>query len=445
MSSASRLAGVTRMLSMTPARHSAIRPKPTNIPPKMPSCTSMPGHEHLPRVAAEQPGHRLQQRAEQHQVEDRLGQPDDHPGRVAQREPHGAGEDDPGVAQHRSDRSCRTPGACDARWEPRVVVIIDLSGRGLVAQRPPGQGQEDVVEGRPVHLDPGQRDVLGIELAEQAGSTALPSGTHSRTTRPSACTRSGPPAGAGRALTASATALAAAVWPASARVTATLSPETECLSSSGVPVATSDAVVDHHDPVAERVRLVQVVRGQEDRGAEVVAQAAHVLPEVGPRLRVEPAWSARRGRRARAGGSGPSRCPAVAAARRRGSWSGGSQTPSRSSWPEQVGAPGAGLGRRAGRRAGRGRPAPRRPGPRGSVEPDWATYPIRRRTPTGSRAQVAAGDGRRAGGRLEQGGEHPQRRGLAGAVRAEEADDLALGHLEVDALHGVDAWPERVR
>ena len=41
--SATRLAGVTICRSITPARHSAMMPKPTNSPPKMPSWTSSPG------------------------------------------------------------------------------------------------------------------------------------------------------------------------------------------------------------------------------------------------------------------------------------------------------------------------------------------------------------------------------------------------------------------
>ena len=39
---------------------------------------------------------------------------------------------------------------------------------------------------------------------------------------------------------------------------------------------------------------------------------------------------------------------------------------------------------------------------------------------------------------LDEGGQDAQRGGLAGAVRAEEAEDLALGHLEVDAADGFD-------
>ena len=46
-------------------------------------------------------------------------------------------------------------------------------------------------------------------------------------------------------------------------------------------------------------------------------------------------------------------------------------------------------------------------------------------------------------GRAQQRGQHPHRRRLAGAVRAEEAVDLALRDLEVDAVDGVNAALER--
>ncbi len=45
--------------------------------------------------------------------------------------------------------------------------------------------------------------------------------------------------------------------------------------------------IDDRDPVAERVGLVQVVRGEEDRHA-LIAEPAHLLPHPGPALRVEP-------------------------------------------------------------------------------------------------------------------------------------------------------------
>ena len=47
------------------------------------------------------------------------------------------------------------------------------------------------------------------------------------------------------------------------------------------------AVVDDHDPVTQHVGLIEVVRGQEDRGAPL-PEAADVLPEIRPVLRVQP-------------------------------------------------------------------------------------------------------------------------------------------------------------
>src|ERR1051325_2422444 len=45
---------------------------------------------------------------------------------------------------------------------------------------------------------------------------------------------------------------------------------------------------------------------------------------------------------------------------------------------------------------------------------------------------------RRARGRDQQRDQHLDRGRLAGAVRAEQAEELALGHLEVDPAHGLD-------
>src|SRR5665213_4316929 len=52
--------------------------------------------------------------------------------------------------------------------------------------------------------------------------------------------------------------------------------------------------------------------------------------------------------------------------------------------------------------------------------------------------QVGARDHGLTARRREQGREHAQRRRLARAVGAEEAEDLAVAHLEVDATHGLD-------
>ena len=97
---ATRLIGVTRIRSTTPARNSAISPKPAKRL-NMASWMSRPGHEHVVGAALRKPGRgsdRLQQRAEEHEIENRLHQPDEHPGRGLQREVHRALEHEPGVA-----------------------------------------------------------------------------------------------------------------------------------------------------------------------------------------------------------------------------------------------------------------------------------------------------------------------------------------------------------
>ena len=48
------------------------------------------------------------------------------------------------------------------------------------------------------------------------------------------------------------------------------------------------ALVDDEDAVAQRIGLVEVVGGEEQRGAVLGVQAADVLPEVGAALRIEP-------------------------------------------------------------------------------------------------------------------------------------------------------------
>ena len=57
-------------------------------------------------------------------------------------------------------------------------------------------------------------------------------------------------------------------------------------SSSGAPSATTRAVREHDDAVGEPLRLLHVVRGQQDRLAEA-AQVGDRLPRLAPRGRVE--------------------------------------------------------------------------------------------------------------------------------------------------------------
>src|SRR6185369_12763819 len=61
--------------------------------------------------------------------------------------------------------------------------------------------------------------------------------------------------------------------------------------------------------------------------------------------------------------------------------------------------------------------------------------------PHALRAQPAAlaGEAHDSRARLDQAAEHLDRGGLARAIGAEEAVDLAIAHLEVDILHGLEA------
>ena len=266
-----------------------------------------------------------QQRPEERQVQDRLDQADDDPGWVSQRQLQlPAGRSAPvslknverarrGTARRRS----RWPGHCGCGrshgfWLRSSEAVMSRSApasareravarrrrsapvspgrrcrlarrsgrRRIVAQRPAGQGQEHVVQRRPGELDGLHRDALAASSARsmpgRASSPcstviliALPSTAISRTPGWSAriaCARPG------SALTAE-------------RDHVTGDP---ALQLVGHALGDDLAVVDHEHPVAERVGLLQVVRGQEDRGAETLAQPADVIPQVAAALRVEP-------------------------------------------------------------------------------------------------------------------------------------------------------------
>ncbi len=88
-------------------------------------------------------------------------------------------------------------------------------------------------------------------------------------------------------------------WPRRIRAAASAA-STSSANASGDPVAGvvglepgrgvvghDGAVVDHHDPLGERVRLVEVVGGEHDRGAVALAQGDDVLLQVGAVLRVQ--------------------------------------------------------------------------------------------------------------------------------------------------------------
>ena len=195
------------------------------------------------------------------------------------------------------------------------------------------------------------------------------------------------------------------------------------------------AVVDDEDAVAQRVRLVEVVR-REQRGGAVLAQRADVLPQVRAAVRVE---AGRRlveehelGRVHEA--ERDVDAPALAARQRL-------DQPVAEIDEVERGAELAG----ALRRGGGGH----------AVElglRDELLVDLRRRVRAaalrdvaelaahadGIAPEVAARDGRLARGRHEQRRQHALRGRLAGAVGAEQPDDLAGHDVEVDAAHGLD-------
>ena len=241
---------------------------------------------------------------------------------------------------------------------------------------------------------------------------------------------------------------ASATRSGSATSRSTRSPETCALRLSAGVGGDDLAVVDDDDPVAERVGLVEVVGREEDRGA-ARARAA-------PRMWVQ--------RLARACGSRP----VVGSSRktRVGSWISPMTMSRRRRWPpdmvlgwrphspvevelgEQLLAAACGPRPRTCRRASRGRRPRHRRGRTGR----WRRSARRSRC-CGAPARTPCttskpGDRRGARRGAQQRREHPQRRRLARAVGPEEADDLALGDVEVDAVDGAhlapSSWPSRV-
>jgi hypothetical protein len=149
----------------------------------------------------------------------------------------------------------------------------------VLAQRAAGQGQEHVVQRGTGQLDRLQRDRRVVQRAQQAGQGLL-AVVHGQPQRALP--------GAG---------LADARQPADCRGHRRRGPADPQrdhvpghppLELVGRAAGHDPAVVDEQHPVAQRVGLVQVVRGEEHGGAEAVPQPADVLPQVAAALRVEP-------------------------------------------------------------------------------------------------------------------------------------------------------------
>src|ERR1035441_3449916 len=193
--------------------------------------------------------------------------------------------------------------------------------------------------------------------------------------------------------------------------------------------------VDDRDPVTQRVGLVEVVRGEEDRHA-LVAEPAYLLPHAGPARRVQPSGRlvqeddlgrmdhAERHVEAPALAAGVGADVAVGEALELEGRNGrfgpflrvGFRGAVHPRLMDQV-APCVGQG---GGAAGLGHEA--------DVPPH-----LRRGAP-----QVDPGDRGLAAVRADQRGQHPERGRLPGAVGTEETEDLAALHGEVHAADRVD-------
>ena len=205
-------------------------------------------------------------------------------------------------------------------------------------------------------------------------------------------------------------------------------------SSSGVPSRDLAAVVDDRDPVGELVGLVEVLRRQQD-GAAARRRGSRIVSHIWPRVRgSRPVVGSSR----KISGGRVIRLAARSSRRRMPPENceiglvGGLLEPELLEQP---------LRGRAGVRRAQALQAPEEPQVLGRRE-----VLVDRRVLAGDADQLAdavrlaghvdAEDLRVARVDRQQRREHPQHRRLAGAVRAEDAEDLALAHLEVDAVDG---------
>ena len=217
------------------------------------------------------------ERAEEHDQDQREREGEDERARVAQRHPHAAG--DPADAAAVGARALMRPPPRSGELE------IDVLERGTRD----GQVLELHAAGRGPVRARGARSRVGVVGAEAHACRAR------RSRRPGSGSVS---------------------WKAGARkltsVVASSRP-----SSSGVPSATTRPLGEHDDAVGEVLRLVHVVRGQQDRLAER-AQVGDQSPTTGAARPGRSPSSARRGRSARGRRRGRARGRAGGAGRRRG-------------------------------------------------------------------------------------------------------------------------------
>jgi hypothetical protein len=150
---------------------------------------------------------------------------------------------------------------------------------GIVAQRPPGQGEEHVVQRRPGQVDRLQRDVGRVQHPQQRRQRLL-AAFHGQLER-AVGRRDLAHHGLAGQQRAGGAVLAA--HPQRHHVAG--DPPLELVRRA---LGRDHPVVDDEHPVAQHVRLFQVVRGEEDRGAQLGPEPGDVVPQVAPALRVKP-------------------------------------------------------------------------------------------------------------------------------------------------------------
>jgi hypothetical protein len=152
---------------------------------------------------------------------------------------------------------------------------------GVVAQRAPGQGEEHVVQGRPGQVDRLQRDVGRVEHAEQRGQRLL-AVLHGQLDRAVGRADLADDGLVGEQLPGGAGPVLPAGHPERHHVAGDAP-----LQLVGRALGRDHPVIDDEHPVAQDVRFLQVVRGEEDRGAQVGPEPGYVLPQVASALRIQ--------------------------------------------------------------------------------------------------------------------------------------------------------------
>ena len=145
-------------------------------------------------------------------------------------------------------------------------------------ERAPGLGEEDVVQRRRAQLDVLDRDALRVEGAHHVGQPVPVPQAHGDVD-----------AAVERLAEALQRGLRCAGGPRRGTATTwTLGRPISAFSSAGVPSATIRPWSMMPDPVGEDVRLLEVLRREEDRDAVLAREARDLFPERGAALWIEP-------------------------------------------------------------------------------------------------------------------------------------------------------------